>query len=109
MPTSIYRNQDRDGYICSLFHPRPSVVWTLRAINTSLAGVRDQVSDDKLALIRIKWWKDSIDSIFTKNIGDTSSLISGQPELAALWHLRQEYPELSHIWLRKMIQARVSR
>jgi len=60
----IVRAQDRDRYLASLFAPderRPHLL-ALYAFNTEVTRIRDQVSDPNIGLIRLQWWRDTIES-----------------------------------------------
>ena len=65
--TYYYRRHDHDAYLTSLFSPpriRP-VFWALHAFNIETALLRDTVSDAKLGQIRLVWWKQAIQQIFS--------------------------------------------
>jgi phytoene synthase len=60
----IVRAQDRDRYLSSLFAPdgrRPHLL-ALYAFNAEVTRIRDQVSDPNIGLIRLQWWRDTIES-----------------------------------------------
>jgi phytoene synthase len=62
----IVRAQDRDRYLSTFFAPdgqRPHLL-ALYAFNAEVLRVRDTVSDPNLGLIRLQWWRDTIDSIY---------------------------------------------
>jgi NADH dehydrogenase [ubiquinone] 1 alpha subcomplex assembly factor 6 len=67
------RNQlhkfDYNSYLCSLFLPaadRP-LAWAIGAFNIETAQVRDIVSDVNVGKMRLSWWRQTIDQIFTGN------------------------------------------
>lgn len=60
------RRGDRDRYLTVLFAPagrRPDLL-ALYAFNLELARARESVSEPMLGLIRLQWWRDSLDTIF---------------------------------------------
>ena len=62
----IVRQRDRDRYLSTFFAPddrRPHLL-ALYAFNAEVLRVRDTVSDPNLGLIRLQWWRDTIDSIY---------------------------------------------
>ena len=61
----IVRTHDRDRWLSSLFAPddkRPHLL-ALSAFNAEILRVRDTVSEPALGLIRLQWWRDTIESI----------------------------------------------
>ena len=66
---NILRGQDRDRYLSTFFAPdgkRPHLI-ALYAFNAEILKVRDAVSDANLGLIRLQWWRDTIESIYAGN------------------------------------------
>ena len=60
----IVRLHDRDRYLASLFAPddrRPHLM-SLHAFNVEVMRVRDAVSEPNIGLIRLQWWRDTIES-----------------------------------------------
>ena len=60
------RAQDRDRYLSTFFAPddkRPHLV-ALYAFNAEVLRVRDSVSDPNIGLIRLQWWRDTVESLF---------------------------------------------
>ncbi|MFN4141282.1 phytoene/squalene synthase family protein [Aestuariivirga sp.] len=58
------RRHDRDRFLSSLFAPdgkRPHLL-ALYAFNAEVARVRDVVSDPNIGLIRLQWWRDTLES-----------------------------------------------
>ncbi len=60
----IVRSHDRDRYISSLFAPdgKRGHLFALYAFNAEVARVRDVVSEPAIGLIRLQWWRDTIES-----------------------------------------------
>lgn len=62
----IVRAHDRDRYLSSFFVPddkRPPVL-SLYAFNAEILRVRDVVSDPTIGMIRLQWWRDTIEAIY---------------------------------------------
>ena len=62
----IVRGRDRDRWLSTFFAPdakRPHLL-ALYAFNAEVVKVRDAVSDANLGMIRLQWWRDTIDSIY---------------------------------------------
>jgi phytoene synthase len=60
----LVRRLDRDRYLSSLFAPddlRPHLL-ALYAFNAEVARIRDVVSDPNIGLIRLQWWRDTVES-----------------------------------------------
>ena len=60
------RQHDRDRYLSSLFAPddkRPHLL-ALYAFNAEVCRVRDVVSDPNIGLIRLQWWRDTVESLY---------------------------------------------
>ena len=60
------RRGDRDRYLAALFAPadRRDDLLVLAAFNLEIARAREQVREPMLGLIRLQWWRESLDSIF---------------------------------------------
>ena len=60
----IVRAHDRDRYLSTLFAPdekRPHLM-ALYAFNAEVTRIRDLVSDPNIGLIRLQWWRDTLES-----------------------------------------------
>jgi phytoene synthase len=60
----IVRLHDRDRYLSTLFAPdgrRPHLL-AIYAFNVEVMRVRDAVSDPNIGMIRLQWWRDTIES-----------------------------------------------
>ena len=61
----IVRTRDRDRWLSCLFAPddkRPHLL-ALYAFNAEVLRVRDTVSEPHLGMIRLQWWRDTIEAI----------------------------------------------
>lgn len=61
-----YRKRDYEGYLCSLLFPTESrsSAFALRAFNVELAQVKDSVSEKTIGLMRMQFWKKTVDDIY---------------------------------------------
>jgi phytoene synthase len=60
----MLRSHDRDRYLSTFFAPdekRPHLV-ALYAFNAEVTRIRDLVSDPNIGMIRLQWWRDTIES-----------------------------------------------
>ncbi|XP_068090982.1 NADH dehydrogenase (ubiquinone) complex I, assembly factor 6 isoform X3 [Hyperolius riggenbachi] len=65
----LVRQRDHDGFLCTLLLPPESQhsVFALRAFNVELSQVKDSVSQKNLGLMRMQFWKDSLQDIYEDN------------------------------------------
>lgn len=63
---AIVRGQDRDRYLSTFFAPdvKRSQLLALYAFNAEVVRVRDAVSDPTIGMIRLQWWRDTIEAIY---------------------------------------------
>jgi phytoene synthase len=66
-PIELVRRHDHDRFLASLFLPpdRRAAVWALLAFNLEIARVREAVSQPIIGQIRLQWWRDAIEEIYT--------------------------------------------
>jgi phytoene synthase len=59
----MVRRRDPDRFFCALFAPAPlrEALFTLYAFNAELARAQDVASEPALALIRLQWWRDTVE------------------------------------------------
>lgn len=98
------RKYDYENFLCLLLLPEGSRASTfaIRAFNTELAQIRDTVTDRKLGLARIQFWKDTVEKIYTKT---SQPMTPVSAELAKA----VEKHRLTQRWLTQMILAREER
>jgi phytoene synthase len=75
----LVRAGDKDRYLSSLFAPdhlRPGLL-ALYAFNIEIARIRETVSEAMLGEIKLKWWHDAIESLY-------SGTVTGHPVIKAL-------------------------
>ena len=60
----IVRAHDRDRYLSTFFAPdgRRAHLLALYAFNAEVVRIRDLVSDPGIGLIRLQWWRDTLES-----------------------------------------------
>jgi phytoene synthase len=63
---NLVRQQDPDRFLISLFAPAPvrEALWALYAFNYEIARTREVVSETTMGLIRLQWWRDSIEELY---------------------------------------------
>ena len=61
-----YRKHDYDHYLCTLLLPRRAhkAVFALRAFNVEVALIDDIVSEQRVGLMRMQFWKDTLDQVY---------------------------------------------
>ena len=66
-PLELVRRHDHDRFLVSLLAPadRRADLWALLAFNLEIARVREAVSQPIIGQIRLQWWRDAIDEIYT--------------------------------------------
>lgn len=63
---SVVQAHDPDRYLISLFAPpdRQPHIWNLFAFNHEIAKTREVVTETRIGLIRLQWWRESIGTIY---------------------------------------------
>lgn len=63
---AIVRDQDRDRYLSTFFAPDAARghLLALYAFNAEVTRVRDAVSEPTIGLIRLQWWRDTIEALY---------------------------------------------
>ncbi|XP_008566615.1 PREDICTED: NADH dehydrogenase (ubiquinone) complex I, assembly factor 6, partial [Galeopterus variegatus] len=92
--------RDYEGYLCSLLLPAESrnSAFALRAFNVELAQVKDSVSEKAIGLMRMQFWKKTVEDIFCDNPPH-------QPVAIELWKAVKRH-NLTKRWLLKIIDER---
>jgi len=69
-PLELVRRHDHDRFLVSLLAPadRRADLWALLAFNLEIARVREAVSQPIIGQIRLQWWRDAIDEIYTGKV-----------------------------------------
>ncbi|KAB1257974.1 NADH dehydrogenase complex I; assembly factor 6 [Camelus dromedarius] len=105
---TFHAKRDYEGYLCSLLLPAESrsSAFALRAFNVELAQagfkphlqVKDSVSEKTIGLMRIQFWKKTVDDIYCDNPPH-------QPVAIELWKAVRRH-NLTKRWLMKIIDER---
>jgi len=82
---SLVRRHEEDQYLCAMLAPEGTwaPLMTLRAFNIETATVRESTTNETTAAIRLQWWRDSLEDIYSGTPGDSLK----QPVLAMIYVL----------------------
>ncbi|XP_067887658.1 NADH dehydrogenase (ubiquinone) complex I, assembly factor 6 [Heterodontus francisci] len=96
----LVRNRDYEGFLSSLLLPPEfhSSVFALRAFNVELAQVQDFVSQKTIGLMRMQFWKQLIEDIYSDNPPH-------QPIAIELWKAVRKH-KLTKRWFQRIIDER---
>jgi len=74
------RTLDYENYLCTLFLPKEhrAAALALRAFNVETASALGVTKEPQLALMRLKWWSDVVDTIHERTGGETNSEMSDE-------------------------------
>ncbi|XP_058085156.1 uncharacterized protein LOC131232727 [Magnolia sinica] len=95
------RSYDYHHYLC-LLHLPPAVrkaAFALRAFNVETSRAMDVASDPKIGLMRLLWWQEAIDKIFSKKLIE-------HPIAQALSSVISEH-KVTKSWLKRSVEARI--
>ncbi len=61
------RRADHDRFLCALFAPadRHAALFAILAFNQEIARVRETVSEPMLGQIRLQWWREAIEGVYS--------------------------------------------
>lgn len=96
------RSYDYHHYLCLLQLP-PNMrraAFALRAFNVETSRAMDVASDPKIGLMRLLWWQDAIDKIFSNKLIE-------HPVAQTLASVLAEH-KISKAWLKRSVEARVT-
>ncbi|KAM9308432.1 NADH dehydrogenase (ubiquinone) complex I, assembly factor 6-like [Gastrophryne carolinensis] len=67
--SELVRKRDYEGFLCTLLLPPESQrsVFALRAFNVELSQVKDSVSQKNLGLMRMQFWRESLEEIYQED------------------------------------------
>ncbi|XP_074661856.1 NADH dehydrogenase (ubiquinone) complex I, assembly factor 6-like [Tubulanus polymorphus] len=99
----LVRKSDYENFLATLLLPRltRSTVFAIRAANVEISQIHDTVSDSNIGLMRIQFWKDSINNIYKGKPPHTP--IALELTKAVKRH------NISKQWLMRLLIARESR
>ncbi|CAF3753528.1 unnamed protein product [Adineta steineri] len=101
------RKADYENFLCTgLLRPsfiqRPAMA--IRALNVELALIRDQVSNTQIGQMRLQFWRETIDSIYS-SINENTNRKINHP-VAREINLSIKYNQLSKLWFHRLIKSR---
>ncbi len=81
------RRLDNDRFLCSLFAAgsRREALFALYAFNLEVARIREVVSEPLLGAIRLQWWRETIEGIYSGS-PETRGAAAGSEVVAGLTH-----------------------
>lgn len=97
----VVREQDADRFLLSQFAKAEhrEALWALFAFNYEIAKTREVVSETRLGLIRLQWWREAIEEIY----GDAD--LRDHQVVRALQNVIHAY-DLPQEWFETLIYAR---
>lgn len=101
------RKVDYENFICTGFLKPSSIqrpAMAIRALNVELATIRDQVSNSQIGQMRLQFWRDSIESIYSSLNTNTVKQINHP--VAREINLVIKYNQLSKLWFQRLIKSR---
>mmetsp|Transcript_9449 Transcript_9449/g.14584 ORF Transcript_9449/g.14584 Transcript_9449/m.14584 type:complete len:349 (-) Transcript_9449:23-1069(-) len=117
---SVVQSRDREGYLCGLLMPSSArnEYFALRAFNAELAFIKDsserrryREGDDAVSSVglqlRMQWWREALDEIFSKQNENFSSGKSyGKNPVVRALERAVRKSELTRRFLERMLDAR---
>ncbi|OAD05198.1 hypothetical protein MUCCIDRAFT_152601 [Mucor lusitanicus CBS 277.49] len=94
------RQRDYEGYLCVPFFPAHlrNTQYAIRAFNVELASIRENVSKPEIGKMRMQFWKDTIDKIYSGHPPE-------QPIALALSEALKT-SKMSAMWMKRIISER---
>lgn len=101
------RKVDYENFLCTgLLHPstlqRPSMA--IRALNVELSLIRDQVSNTQIGRMRLEFWRETIESIYSTI--NTQTLKKINHPVARELDLVIKLNQISKLWFQRLIKSR---
>ncbi|KAJ8681046.1 hypothetical protein QAD02_016833 [Eretmocerus hayati] len=99
----LVRKHDYENFLCTLLLPDHlrSAAFAIRAFNTEIALVEDHVTDQKIGLMRLKFWEEALNEIYNgkplKN-----------PASSELYRVLQKN-KLSKQYFKRLVEARFNK
>ncbi|KAF2313123.1 hypothetical protein GH714_009387 [Hevea brasiliensis] len=96
------RNYDYHHYLCLLELPpnMRKAAFALRALNVETARAMDVASDPRIGLMRLLWWQETIDKIYSNKLVE-------HPTAQALSSVISEN-RITKGWLKRSVEARIN-
>ncbi|CAF3522790.1 unnamed protein product [Rotaria sp. Silwood1] len=101
------RKVDYENFICTgLLRPsllqRPAMA--IRALNVELASIRDHVSNTQIGQMRLQFWRETIDTIYSTT--NTNMMKKINHPVAREINLVIKHNQLSKLWFHRLIKSR---
>jgi phytoene synthase len=89
----IVRRHDRDRFATALFAPsdRREALFALYAFNHEVARTREVVSETLLGQVRLQWWREAVDEIYTGTAPRRHEVVAGLAEVVRTAGLERSY------------------
>ncbi len=103
---NLVQSRDYESFVIGLLHPpkiQPSY-YALRAFHVEIASIRSKESS--VASMRMKWWYDTIQSLYSTSPGERDSITRGNPTLIGLDQAIQSH-NLTQRFLERMVETRM--
>ncbi|KAI9300828.1 isoprenoid synthase domain-containing protein [Cunninghamella echinulata] len=93
---------DYEGYLCISFFPRHlrETQYAIRAFNVEIASIRENVSKPEIGKMRMQFWKDTIDKVYSGKAPEQPIALALQEAL--------EKSNLSSMWFKRIITERTA-
>lgn len=90
---SIARSRDYDRYLCSLFapHEKQQALIALIAFNSEISTVAEVVSEDMIGAIRLTWWQEALDEIYSDKRTRDHEVVKALEEVVHKYDLPRNY------------------
>ena len=103
---NLVQSRDYESFVIGLLHPatiQPSY-YALRAFHVEIASIRSKESS--VASMRMKWWFDTIQSLYTSPGRSNNSSTRGNPTIMGLDQAIQSH-NLTQRFLERMVETRM--
>ena len=100
---NLVRKADYENFVCtSLLRPsslqRPAMA--IRALNVELSSIRDQVSKSDIGRMRLQFWRQTLESIYSSVDRQIQNPVARELDLLV------RYNDLSKSWFHRLIKSR---
>ena len=108
----LVKRRDYEHYLTSLLLPEKvrQMGFALRALNVEISSIRDNVSEAATGKMRIQFWKDAINDIYTNKSSQdnhkTKSMIPNHPVVIELHKCLLKHPNVSLELINRLIGSR---
>jgi NADH dehydrogenase [ubiquinone] 1 alpha subcomplex assembly factor 6 len=103
---NLVKTNDYENYLCTMLLPKEIMrsAFALRAFNIEISNVSASTRDAKIGLMRYKFWKDRLDTMY-KQQQQSEFNLAGEPITNELM-IAIKQNKLSKIWLSRLIESR---